>query len=53
MYEHKAMEVHLPGTCGGEKEKTATYRQIMGNKLQYQQMLSLYKLYGLLDEEEK
>ncbi|MGN0505461.1 MAG: hypothetical protein ACI4FZ_02810 [Lachnospiraceae bacterium] len=35
------------------KEKTATYRQIMGNKLQYQQMLSLYKLYGLLDEEKK
>ena len=35
------------------KEKTATYRQLMGNKLQYQQMLSLYKLYGLLGEEEK
>ena len=32
------------------KEKTATYRQLMGNKLQYQNMLSLYKLYGLLDE---
>ena len=35
------------------KEKTATYRQLMGNKLQYQQILSLYKLYGLLDGEEK
>ena len=31
------------------KEKTATYRQLMGNKLQYQNMLSLYKIYGLLD----
>ena len=34
------------------KEKTATYRQLMGNKLQYQNMLSLYEIYGLLKEEE-
>ena len=43
------------------KEKTATYRQLMGNKMQYQQlmgnkmqyqnMLSLYQIYGLTDEE--
>ena len=32
------------------KEKSATYRQLMGNKLQYQNMLALYKLHGLLDE---
>ena len=32
------------------KEKSATYRQLMGNKLQYQNMLSLYQLYNLLDE---
>ncbi|WP_434310395.1 hypothetical protein [Hominifimenecus sp. rT4P-3] len=31
------------------KEKTATYRQLMGNKLQYQNMLSIYKAYGLMD----
>ena len=31
------------------KEKTATYRQLIGNKLQYQNMLSLYQIYGLLD----
>ena len=34
---------------GEGKEKTATYRQLMGNKLQYQNILSLYKLYDLLD----
>ena len=34
------------------KEKSATYRQLMGNKLQYQHMLSLYKIYGLIDGEE-
>ena len=33
------------------KEKTATYRQLMGNKMQYQNMLSLYQIYGLLDGE--
>lgn len=33
------------------KEKTVTYRQLMGNKLQYQSMLSLYKCYGLWQED--
>lgn len=32
------------------KEKTVTYRQLMGNKMQYQSMLSLYEIYGLLDD---
>lgn len=35
------------------KEKTVTYRQLMGNKLQYQNMLTMYRLYGLLDEDRK
>lgn len=34
------------------REKTVTYRQLMTTKLQYQNFLSLYQLYGLLDEEE-
>ena len=33
------------------KERSATYRQLMGNKMQYQNMLSMYRIYGLLDEE--
>lgn len=32
------------------KEKSATYRQLMSSKLQYQNMLSLYRLFGLIDE---
>ena len=32
------------------KDKTATYRQLMGNKLQLKNMLSLYRLYDLLDD---
>lgn len=33
------------------KEKSATYRQLMSSKLQYQNMLSMYRLYGLIGEE--
>lgn len=33
--------------------KSATYRQLMGNKLQYQNMLSMYQIYGLLEEDQK
>ena len=30
------------------KEKSATYRQLMGNKLTYQNLLAMYRLYDLL-----
>ena len=30
------------------KEKTATYRQYLGNRLMYNRMIELYKQYGLL-----
>ncbi|MBQ1439541.1 MAG: hypothetical protein IIZ10_07620 [Solobacterium sp.] len=30
------------------KEKTATYRQYLGNRLMYTQVLAMYKKYGLL-----
>lgn len=32
------------------KEKTATYRQYLANRLLYRQMLSLYRRYGLWQE---
>lgn len=32
-----------------DKVKSATYRQLMGNKMMYQNMLSLYEIYGLKD----
>lgn len=31
------------------KEKTATYRQLLADKLLYRQFLALYETYGLLD----
>ena len=32
------------------KTKSATFRQLMGDKLMYQNMLTLYKLSGLIEE---
>ena len=34
---------------GQNKTKTATYRQLLGDKLMLQNILSMYKIYGLLD----
>ena len=34
------------------KEKTVTYRQLFANKLQLKAMLSYYRTYGLLENEE-
>lgn len=34
------------------KEKTVTYRQLMGNKLELQNFLTMYRIYGLLDSDE-
>ena len=31
------------------KEKTVTYRQLMGHKLELQNILTMYRVYGLLD----
>ena len=34
---------------GQDKTKTATYRQLLGDKLMLQNILSMYRIYGLLD----
>lgn len=34
------------------KTKSATYRQLMGNKMMYENMVSLYRLFGLLERSE-
>ena len=36
------------GLTAAGKEKTATYKQYLGNKLIYSRILDLYKEYGLL-----
>ena len=32
------------------KQKTVTYRELMGNKLLYQNTLNLYRSYGLIEK---
>lgn len=39
----------MRGLRGQGKEKTATYRQLMGNRMVYQNMLTLYRAYGLME----
>ena len=41
----------MEGLKAENKTKTATFRQLMGDKLMYQNMLTLYKLHGLLEED--
>ena len=35
------------------KVKTVTYQQLLSRKMMHQNMLSLYEIYGLVDEEKK
>lgn len=35
------------------KEKTATYRQYLGNRLFYNQLFALYRKYGLIGRREE
>ena len=34
------------------REKSATYRQYLGNRLFYNQLFALYRQYGLIDQQE-
>ena len=45
--EHEQMEMDRLKQSG--KEKTATYRQYLGNRMLYRMMLEKYKQYGLLE----
>lgn len=40
----------MEGLKAQDKTKSATFRQLMGDKLMYQNILTLYKLYGLMEE---
>ena len=46
---YSAAEERMKQLKSQGREKSATFRQLMGDKLQYQNMLTLYRLYGLLD----
>lgn len=48
-HRYSAAEEKMKQLKSQGREKTATFRQLMGDKLQYQNMLTMYRLYGLLD----
>ena len=45
--EYEKEQMDLLKAAG--KEKTATYRQYLGNRMLYKMMLDRYRKYGLLD----
>lgn len=51
--QYDAVSAKLAALKAQGKEKTATYRQLFANKLQYQTILSYYRTYGLWDGENK
>lgn len=46
---YSAAEERMKQLKSQGREKSATFRQLMGDKLQYQNMLTMYRLCGLLD----
>ena len=46
---YSAAEERMKQLKSQGREKSATFRQLMGDKLQYQNMLTMYRLYGLLE----
>lgn len=47
--DYEATDMKMKQLKSQGKEKTATYRQLMGNKLQYRNIISIYKAYSLSD----
>ena len=46
------VERQMAGLKAEGKTKSATYRQLMGRHMNLQNMLAMYRIYGLLDERE-
>ena len=46
--QYEQEKKHMDELKAQGKEKTATYRQYMGNRLMYSRMLDLYRQYGLM-----
>lgn len=46
--EHDSIQRQMEDLKEKGKTKSATYRQLMGRKMTYQSMLSMYEVYGLL-----
>ena len=47
--EYAAIEQNMAVLRAEGKTRTVTFRQLMGNKLMYQSMLSMYRKHGLIE----
>ena len=47
--EYASIEQRMAVLRAEGKTKTVTFRQLMGNKLMYQSMLSMYREHGLIE----
>ena len=47
--EYASIEQKMAVLRAEGKTKTVTFRQLMGNKLMYQSMLSMYRKHGLIE----
>ena len=47
--EYASIEQTMAVLRAEGKTKTVTFRQLMGNKLMYQSMLSMYREHGLIE----
>ena len=47
--EYASIEQKMAVLRAEGKTKTVTFRQLMGNKLMYQSMLSMYRDHGLIE----
>ena len=45
--QYRETEAQMADLKARGRERSATYRQLMGNKLTYRQLLSLYEAHGL------
>lgn len=48
--QSRQVEAQMRALKAEGKERSATYRQLMGNRLQLAQLLAMYKAYGLTEE---
>ena len=48
--QSRQVEAQMRALKAEGKERSATYRQLMGNRLQLTQLLAMYKAYGLTEE---
>ena len=48
--QYRQIEEQMRALKAQGRERSATYRQMMGNRLQLAQVLAMYRAYGLMEE---